>query len=452
MKGEFNNIDQLLRNTLSDYKKNPGESVWERLTSRLSGLGLTRKLINSLFWVAIALIIIAPITWIYFVTKEPDVVPVDKTNFEFPNTVSPVEIGNAQNEVYNSTLKSEKHSIKNSSGHKGGQAEMVSNISHGNNTSVNIELKQTEADVVTEENKGYDGSSSEPVVNDRDTYLLDGYFPFLIKGTFTGKFPVVSFVSDFLPSVLMRHVTYNWPANDNWIYTKDDYGKKGNWIYGFSIVPEVIIPGTEKAQKGISVELTGRHTIGEFSIEGGFGLNVSEDDGRFKIDYEQYDSIAYYYKVTSFTIDEETGKPTFNTDMETVYDTVGYTTSANPKNSYTYLYFPFYAGLEVSRFNRLSLHVNAGLIYSIMIGKNESAVTYQNDKATSIIIENNTPARITSQMLLAGSLGLHYQFSNNAFLNLEPIVKYYFKPLYENRYNPGTTYSLGLRTGLYFKF
>lgn len=451
MKGEFKNIDDLLRSALSDYKKNPTEGVWRRLINKLPGSGIISKLSTNLLWIFIAVIIIIPISWIYFTNTGSDKEAADKTNLEIPVSITSVGIENNQSEINNSTQLSENKSTEFNPEPAGIPVKTDSNISKSNIVLSNSEPQQ-ENTGKSAVNSVFVESTSEGMAYNRDIYLPDGYFPFLMKGTFTGKTPALAFASDLPSSVLMRRVTYGWPAIDNKLYTKDDYGKKGNWIYGISVVPEIIIPGTDKSQKGIAIELTGRHTIGEFSLEGGFGLNISEDDGRFNIDYEQYDSVAYYYKVTSFTIDEATGKPTFNTNLETVYDTVEYTASASPKNSYTYLYFPVYAGMEVSRFNRLSLHVNAGLIYSIMISKNESAVTYQNDKATSIHIENNTPARITSQMLLAGSLGLHYQISTNTFLNLEPIFKYYFKPLYENRYNPGTTYSIGLRTGLYVKF
>jgi hypothetical protein len=232
----------------------------------------------------------------------------------------------------------------------------------------------------------------------------------------------------------------------------DDYGKKQNLLYGINIVPELIFPGSGKINKGIGVELTGRYWMKDFYLETGLGITFSDDDGHYQIDYEQYDSIGYYYKINSFTIDESTGQPVFNTDLESVYDTVEYKTSESTRNSYTYLYLPFYAGVKLYEFKKLSLNLQAGIIYSILISQHEPGASYTNDKATRIIITNETPARITSYWLISGSLGLQYEINHRIGLNIEPMVKYYFKPAYEQLHDPKATIGAGLRVGMYVKF
>jgi hypothetical protein len=232
----------------------------------------------------------------------------------------------------------------------------------------------------------------------------------------------------------------------------DDYGKKQKLLYGINFVPELIFPGSNKINKGIGIELTGRYMMNDFYLETGFGFNVSDDDGQYKIDYEQYDSIGYYYKVNSFAIDEITGKPVYNTRLEAVFDTVNYNTSESTQNTYTYLYLPLYAGVKLYEFKRLSLNLQAGIIYSVLISQHEPDASYTNDQATRITITNENPARISSNWIVAASLGLQYQINPTLDLNIEPMVKYYFKPVYERRYDPKATFGAGLRVGLYFKF
>jgi hypothetical protein len=192
--------------------------------------------------------------------------------------------------------------------------------------------------------------------------------------------------------------------------------------------------------------------MNDFYLETGLGFNVSDDDGQYKIDYEQYDSIGYYYKVNSFAIDEITGQPVYNTGLEAVFDTVNYNTSESTRNTYTYLYLPLYAGVKLYEFKRLSLNLQAGIIYSVLISQNEPDASYTNDQATRITITNENPSRISSNWIGAASLGLQYQISPTLDLNIEPMVKYYFKPVYERRYDPKATFGAGLRVGLYFKF
>ena len=193
-------------------------------------------------------------------------------------------------------------------------------------------------------------------------------------------------------------------------HERDDYGKKGNLIYGINLLPELIFPGSGKVNKSLGFEITGRYVIKDVFLETGLGMNVSEDDGKFTIDYEQYDSIGYYYKVNSFTIDES-GQPVFNTGVEAVFDTIGYSTQETKRNTYTYLYLPLSAGVNLYQFQRFSINLQAGVIYSLMVAKNEHDAGYENENATSIDITNQTPARLSSNWLLKTSLGLQYQLT-----------------------------------------
>jgi len=68
---------------------------------------------------------------------------------------------------------------------------------------------------------------------------------------------------------------------------KEDYGKKEDWIYGIHLIPDLIFTGNSQATFGFAAELTGVRTLDVFSIEAGFGINRTYDQGRFKIDYEQ---------------------------------------------------------------------------------------------------------------------------------------------------------------------
>jgi len=245
-------------------------------------------------------------------------------------------------------------------------------------------------------------------------------------------------------------LTYHLPGTSPAVH--DDYGKKQKLLYGIHFVPELIFPESDKINKGIGIELTGRYIMNDFYLETGLGFNVSDDDGQYKIDYEQYDSIGYYYKVNSFAIDEITGQPVYNTGLEAVFDTVNYNTSESTRNTYTYLYLPLYAGVKLYEFKRLSLNLQAGIIYSVLISQHEPDASYTNDQATRITITNENPSRISSNWIGTASLGLQYQISPTLDLNIEPMVKYYFKPVYERRYDPKATFGAGLRVGLYFKF
>ncbi|MBM3435358.1 MAG: hypothetical protein FJY07_03965 [Bacteroidetes bacterium] len=452
MNREKDKIDDLLRSTLSDFKQDPSLSVWNELSDKLNKTGTSKPAFKILKWIipGIVLFLAVTLTWYYFKSPEQKHVLMTESHIQESETGKSNNESIKTNPAQNTLCNDFQQPASNSEA-KGNIAESSSQNTDSSpwHSSVYPDFENT--DFISNSAPGFSDDPAFPDVH-RDIYLTEGYFPFLMKGTFYGLSSILNPLNEYPATVSIRQEMNGHLINNKYIKPGDDYGKKGNWCYGISLVPEIILHGNEKSQFGYATELTGRHTMDIFSIEGGFGVNFSEDQGRFKIDYEQYDSIAYYFKVTSFTLDEETGKPIFNTTVETVFDTVDYTASETTRNSYIYLYFPLYAGVEVSRFHRFSIHVNAGAIYSVLIDKNEPQSAYRNDRATSLVVINETPSRISSQVLVSGSLGIHYHFGNNIFLNVEPIIKYPVKPMYEKRYYPGTTWTTGLRAGLFFKF
>ncbi len=284
-----------------------------------------------------------------------------------------------------------------------------------------------------------------------DKYLIRGYFPLLVERTF--YYPLVNEYSwiNQPEQIASRNYypTYLYPVAKN--TNQDDYGKKNNLLYGIHVVPELIFTGADQTNKGIGIEITGRYLWNDFYVETGLGFNISDNDSKYKIEYEQYDSIGYYYKVNSFSIDESSGQPLFNTDVEAVFDTVDYSHSEVTRNTYTYLYLPVYAGVKLYQFKKITVNLQAGLTYSLLIKSNEPTVEYNNDQATRISIVNETPSRISSNWLMSASVGLQYQFNPKIGLNVEPMLKYYIKPIYERGYNSKNTFGFGLRVGMYFK-
>ena len=70
----------------------------------------------------------------------------------------------------------------------------------------------------------------------------------------------------------------------------------------------------------MNFDVTGIYNVNDWFIQFGAGVGLSEDNGTYQIDYAQYDSIGYYYEVTGFIINPETGEPIYKTDVKDVYD------------------------------------------------------------------------------------------------------------------------------------
>jgi hypothetical protein len=139
--------------------------------------------------------------------------------------------------------------------------------------------------------------------------------------------------------------------------TKDDYGQRGLWSYGVHITPELIFINDKNSstKKALNFDVTGIYNVNDWFIQAGVGVGFSEDNGIYRIDYAQYDSIGYYYEVTGFTINPETGAPVYKTDVKDVYDTVLYNQIKTTDNLFTYLRFPVFGGLKVHENKRFSV-------------------------------------------------------------------------------------------------
>lgn len=449
MEKEFNNIDDLLRDTLNGLEKKPSEGVWANISSTLPGAAKGGIFTSALLWSVIALIGLVVI--VYFLSSER------KTAIPEKKMSQPVHLES------NKGQDTEKESVAITISNKitpettnrlqgKNKGEHIFRNENDNEPSqpVNTKTDNSTGLAISEQPGNNEGSNEQ--ISRNETYLLTGYFPFLMKRTFAEEPPQVIYPAIMRPQfVRQRNATQSFQLTGLEL-KRDDYGKKSNLIYGINIIPELIFPGSGKVNKSIGLEITGRYMLNEVFLETGLGINVSEDDGKFTIDYTQYDSIGYYYKVNSFTIDESSGQPVFNTGVEAVYDTIGYAAQQTKRNTYTYLYLPLSAGVNLYQFKRFSVNIQAGLIYSLMVAKNEQHSDYENENATSIDITNETPARITSNWLLKTSVGLQYQLTPKISLNIEPQFKYYIIPVYEQRYNPKPTFGGGLRMGLYFNF
>jgi hypothetical protein len=451
MEKDFKNIDDLLRNSLNDFEKKPSEGVWKGILSAIPPKGFIGILSSKILWSVLGILVFVTMILFFNYDFNSSTNNLDSTEQQKPLKDNDQNIKLEEESVENSFAKSANVKIGNpkemGKTNDPGESNEVNRVSQNTNKVSGDSLYES----VFSKQQTTEGFT---LANDekKETYLHTGYYPFLMKGTFNQQllteYPVM--LKPGYINSRNSNLTYHLPGTNPDAH--DDYGKKQKLLYGIHIVPELIFPGSDKINKGIGIELTGRYIMNDFYLETGLGFNVSDDDGQYKIDYEQYDSIGYYYKVNSFAIDEITGQPVYNTGVEAVFDTVNYNTSESTRNTYTYLYLPLYAGVKLYEFKRLSLNLQAGIIYSVLISQHEPDASYTNDQATRITITNENPSRISSNWIGAASLGLQYQISPTLHLNIEPMLKYYFKPVYERRYDPKATFGAGLRVGLYFKF
>ncbi|MCK5838765.1 MAG: hypothetical protein KAG99_02905, partial [Bacteroidales bacterium] len=238
----------------------------------------------------------------------------------------------------------------------------------------------------------------------------------------------------------------------SWPYT---YSRKAEFSIGLFFAPELINyqRDTEKTKKSYYLDLLIDYHRNSFLLRSGLGMSLSEDNGNYAIDYETYDSIGYYYNITSFSvIPGDPDSIVFNTGVEGVYDSIDHNTVENPENHYFYINIPLLVGYKVLEHSRFSCTLMGGPVFSILIHENEHEVSFSDPEAISINIENNTPKRIKTNWQMMVTLGLHYKISNKMSFALEPTYRQYIKTVYNGNDQTKAPFSWGVRGGLIIAF
>jgi hypothetical protein len=209
-----------------------------------------------------------------------------------------------------------------------------------------------------------------------------------------------------------------------------------------------------KSEINFSCDLGLIYHFGRFSVRTGIGIGYIADEGNYRIDYKSKDSVGFYNKVVSFTVNQQNpSEVNFVTQQMVVYDSLQHIADDRTRNRYTYLHVPFFIGFRILETNRLALTIHAGPMISFLVGKKEAQPVIEYPNARIIRIDNNTPVRANTSWQLWLGLRLDYKINKEFSLFAEPNYKYYFKPVVEqNEDIAKNPYSIGLGIGIQYNF
>jgi len=190
---------------------------------------------------------------------------------------------------------------------------------------------------------------------------------------------------------------------------------------------------------------------GPWEFETGVAFNISDDNGKFDVNFSSFDSIGYYNKVVSFSPDPQIpGRVIFNTVMEGVYDSVGHNIEAQTVNRYSYLQIPLMAGYRIYADRLFTISLKAGPVFSVLLASDEPPVTFSREGAILQSIDNQTPVRASTNWQIAAALGAGMHISRSLTLQFEPTYRSYLRPVYQH--HRSSPYSIGLKAGLLYRF
>ena len=193
----------------------------------------------------------------------------------------------------------------------------------------------------------------------------------------------------------------------------------------------------------------------DFYIESGIGYQDMQERGIYQIDFKTHDSIGYYNEVVSFEIDPQNpDEITYKTQQTTVYDSVAHYEHKTPLFKYSYLNIPLKMGYRFYQKDRFSVAAEVGVIFSKMLSKEIPEPTINNPEYELIAIINQTPERVDLNFQWQVSLRLNYRFAKTMSIALQPVFTKYINSIYDTKvgYPNVKPYTMGVRFGIYFDF
>jgi hypothetical protein len=235
---------------------------------------------------------------------------------------------------------------------------------------------------------------------------------------------------------------------------RSDYGADGRWVFGLYFTPEILFYPSDDQLKNYSysLDLHASYRLGNYFIQSGFGFARNHEQGNSTIDYNKYmGSYEDVYDVT-FDTTENGVNPVYHTETVYVYDSVSHVVISPSKRYFTYFQLPFFIGYGQSS-KRFGWFVKGGPSLSFLVHENIPAAGSAMGNARIINVENELPARISTNWQFIVSAGATYKLGSRVSLSMEPMLRYYVNSVYEQgKLNTKHPFSVGLRTGLLLNF
>ena len=236
---------------------------------------------------------------------------------------------------------------------------------------------------------------------------------------------------------------------------KADYRVPAQFSAGIHFLPEWTNYHTGAAafQSSYTQELLASVQLRNIILRTGLGINRSQDDGNYQVNYSKYEMTGYYIG-TSF---ENGGNPVYDSlnysvDEHGVYDTVYYNEMYRTDNTYTYLQIPLHIGYSFLNDRRFSFSVTAGPCLSLLLNEKKSDPAFMDFAAQNVTMQDQTPVRRHSEWQFQVGISTRYLITNRLSIALEPTYRQYFRTVSEGSDSGWPPYSLGIRAGISFHF
>lgn len=204
-------------------------------------------------------------------------------------------------------------------------------------------------------------------------------------------------------------------------------------------------------QYGVNYQIN----YGAYLLQTGLSLSRFNDNMTTKADFQK-DKLTKYNYVDSVIYNQQGEIIQYITHPVIFNDSVIYQDNVPVRKSYTLLNIPVLIGYQwcIAKFD---IAIKSGLMCTMVISGKESI-----DLPVAADIKVLKTEAVKSSFYAVNwsavvSSSVSYNFAKHWGISVEPIVYYYFKPMYDNKdifpdYAKKSPYIFGLKSGLYYKF
>lgn len=226
---------------------------------------------------------------------------------------------------------------------------------------------------------------------------------------------------------------------------------------GAGIAPEMALyrsNGSTTRDYNYWLNTTAAWHFSKFSVRTGIGIGYTYDEGVYKVEYRSNDSVSYFKEVIGYYTDPANpSRIIYITKDRAIYDSVTHMADDRTRNRYTYIQIPLLLGYTILETPRFTLGFEAGPALSLLINEKKAQPIIEIPNGRLILLQDNTPSRLSTNWQLWAKLTIGYQISRNWGLMINPYYKYYLtSPTQAGENGSRSTQAFGLDIGIQYLF
>ncbi len=424
-----NNIDKLFKNNLEGIEYTPSERVWKDIENKVVYKPFYVLYKKQLTIAALLLLLITAGYFVFDFYGNKNSKPEQQKMVNVPVTIdNETEENMVVNDDNKSGFSSNKNNVKADMNNSGNTVSSVKENSIAvNNTDIAQEEIRENGAVDTKENINLSKTTVE-------IHKMQGIN---IKGLILGYDYNLHDYQPTFEDVLMPYLE---KRNNIHVWT------------GISASASMVYYPDSRDMASYSTGVDAGIKLGKFYVASGGAYNITNEEGRYKIDFQSYDSVGFYNKVISFEINPQNPEQiTYKTVKATVYDSVVHVNIVNPQFKHKYLSIPLRAGYRFFDNERFSASVETGVVFSKLLSSDIPLVEFNNPDFKVLSIARETPYRKNINWQWTLGLNLGYKIKKGMSVTVSPVFSKYITNIY-NSGDKVLPYSMGIRFGIYYDF